>query len=61
MAFHWAYDEDGIGQPVEKLADDKVLIIGCAEPMTEGEAGFVWVDPHTIAAHFMPVDADKTD
>lgn len=47
MTFHWAYDEDGNAQPVEKLKGGKVLVLGYPEPC-DPDALFVFVDDKPI-------------
>jgi len=48
MTFHWAYDEDGNAQPVEKTPSGNFLAIGVDGSLRE--SSFIHIDPTPIQA-----------
>jgi len=48
MTFHWAYEENGTAQPVEKTPSGNIVVIGVNGSFKENEAGFVYIDPEPM-------------
>jgi hypothetical protein len=59
MTFHWAYDEDGNAQPVEKLPSGRILAIGVNGEMPK--SAFVHIDDKPIVAPSIDWTADMTE